>query len=190
MVASLKGDLKDSKNFTKVIKTHKIRLVLAPSGNYMTTCMTWSTTCHKYCCISDDSDKSGCACISNNYCIKCKNKCHWTKQKNRPYYYLDYMAEEVVTLDEIKKKYRDTKSDFDKKTQLFLGAKQDLTNLNVECINTQDLITKSINRLQQITLNKTVFESSEEYIELLIETEKSECKEGWKTRIEELKLLK
>ena len=101
------------------------------------------------------------------------------------------MAEEVVTLDELKKKYCDTKSDFDKKTQLFLGAKQDLTNLNVECINTQDLITKSINRLQQITLNKTVFESSEEYIELLlIETEKSECKEGWKTRIEELKLLK
>ena len=100
------------------------------------------------------------------------------------------MAEEVVTLDELKKKYCDTKSDFDKKTQLFLGAKQDLTNLNVECINTQDLITKSINRIQQITLNKTVFESSEEHIELLIETEKSECKEGWKTRIEELKLLK
>ena len=100
------------------------------------------------------------------------------------------MAEEVVTLDELKKNYCDTKSDFDKKTQLFLGAKQDLTNLNVECINTQDLITKSINRLQQITLNKTVFEFSEEYIELLIETEKSECKEGWKTRIEELKLLK
>ena len=100
------------------------------------------------------------------------------------------MAEEVVTLDELKKKYCDTKSDFDKKTQLFLGAKQDLTNFFVECINTQDLITKSINRLQQITLNKTVFESSEEYIELLIETEKSECKEGWKTRIEELKLLK
>ena len=100
------------------------------------------------------------------------------------------MAEEVVTLDELKKKYCDTKSDFDKKTQLFLGAKQDLTNLNVECINTQDLITKSINRLLQMALNKTVFESSEEYIELLIETEKSELKEGWKTRIEELKLLK
>ena len=78
----------------------------------------------------------------------------------------------------------------DIKTQLLLGAKQDLTNLNIKCINIKDLITKSINRLQQITLNKTVFESSEEYIELLIETEKSECKEGWKTRIEELKLLK
>ena len=57
------------------------------------------------------------------------------------------MAEEVVTLDELKKKYCDTKSDFDKKTQLFLGAKQDLINLNIECIDTHDLITKSINRL-------------------------------------------
>ena len=100
------------------------------------------------------------------------------------------MAEEVVTLDELKKKYCDSKSDLDTKTQLLLGAKQDLINLNIECIDTHDLITKSINRLQQITLNKTVFESSEEYIELLIETEKSECKEGWKTRREELKLLK
>ena len=78
----------------------------------------------------------------------------------------------------------------DTKTQLLMGAKKDLIDLNMECINTQDLITKSINRLQQIALNKTVFESSEEHIDLLIETEKSEHKEGWKTRIEGLELLK
>ena len=100
------------------------------------------------------------------------------------------MDEEVVIFDDLKKKYCDSKSDLDKKTQLLLGAKQYLINLNIECINTQDLITKSINRLQQIALNKTVFESSEEYIELLIETEKSELKEGWQTRIEGLKILK
>lgn len=190
MVSSLKGDLNDSKNFTKIIKTPKIRQVPVPPGNYMTTCMTCSTTCHKYCCISDDGDKSGCACINNNYCIRCKGRCHWTQHKNRPYYYEDYMEEETVTLDELKKKYCDSKSDLDTKTQLLMGAKQDLINLNIECINTQDLITKSINRLQEIALNKTVFESSEEHIELLIETEKSEHKEGWQTRIEGLELLK
>jgi len=74
------------------------------------------------------------------------------------------MEEETVTLDELKKKYCDSKSDLDTKTQLLMGAKQDLINLNMECINTQDLITKSINRLQQIALNKTVFESSKEHI--------------------------
>ena len=100
------------------------------------------------------------------------------------------MDEEPVTLEDLKKKYYDSKSVLDTKTQLLLGAKQELIELNIECINTQDLITKSINRLQQIALNKTVFESSEEHIELLIETEKSEHKEGWKTRIEGLELLK
>ena len=103
MVTRLKGVLNDSKNFTKVIKTPKIRLVPAPPGKYMTTCMICSTTCHKYCDISDDSDISRCACIENNYCIKCKNKCHWTQHKLRPYYYEDYMDEEVVILDDLKK---------------------------------------------------------------------------------------
>ena len=190
MISSLKGDLNDSKNFTKVIKTPKIRQVPVPPGVYMTTCMTCSTTCHKNCKIADDSSKRYCSCINNEYCINCRGRCHWTQHKNRPYYYEDYMAEEVVTLNELKQKYCQSKSDFDTKTQLLLGAKDDLIALNIECINTQDLITKSINRLQEIALNKTVFESSEDHIELLIETEKSEHKEGWQTRIEGLQLLK
>jgi hypothetical protein len=190
MVSSLKGDLNDSKNFTKVIKTPKIRQVPVPPGLYMTTCMTCSTTCHKNCGIADDSGKRYCDCIEKDYCKFCRGKCHWTQHKHRPYYYEDYMQEEVVTLNDLKKKYCDSKSDLDTKTQLLMGAKDDLINLNIECINTQDLITKTINRLQEIALQKTVFESSEEHIDLLIENEKSEHKEGWQTRIEGLELLK
>jgi len=95
-----------------------------------------------------------------------------------------------VTLGELKNKYYDSKSNLDTKTQLLMGAKKDLIDLNLECLNTQDLITKSINKLQQIALNKSVFESSEEHIDLLIENEKTEHKEGWKIRIEGLELLK
>ncbi len=51
-------------------------------------------------------------------------------------------------------------------------------------------MTKIINRLREIALNKKVFESSEEHIDLLIETEKSEHKPGWQTRLEGLELLK
>lgn len=190
MILSLKGDLNDSKNFTKKIKTPRIRQIPVPPGIYMTTCMNCSTTCHKNCKIADDSRKSGCACIRNGYCVSCRGRCHWTQHKNRPYYYEDYMAEEVVTLNELKNKYCSSKCDLDMKTQLLMGAKNDLINLNLECMTTQDLITKIINRLKEIALNKTVFESSEEHIQLLIENEKSEHKEGWQTRIEGLELLK
>ena len=70
MISSLKGDLNNSKNFTRKIKVPKERQVPVPPGKFMTTCMTCSTTCHKYCCIADDDRKRGCSCIVGNYCIK------------------------------------------------------------------------------------------------------------------------
>ena len=63
-------------------------------------------------------------------------------------------------------------------------------NINMEYINIQNLIIKSINKLQKIALNKNIFETSEDYIELLIENEKFEFKNGWQKRIEELEHLK
>ena len=57
IVSSLKGDLNGSKNFAKVIKITKIWQAPVPFGNYMTTCMTCSLTCHKYCFIGDNITK-------------------------------------------------------------------------------------------------------------------------------------
>ena len=54
------------------------------------------------------------------------------------------MAEEPVTIEDLKKQYYDSRSVLDNKTQLLLGVKQELIELNIECINTQDLITKGI----------------------------------------------
>ena len=56
---------------------------------------------------------------------------------------------------------------------MFDGAKQELIELNIECLETQQDITKSINILHKIALNKSVFESAEEHIDLLIEVEMS-----------------
>ena len=73
--------------------------------------------------------------------------------------------------------------------QLLMSAKNELINLNMECINIQDSIIKTFNNLQQIALNKTFFESSEELIES-IEIEKCEKREGWQKRIEGLEFVK
>ena len=44
--------------------------------------------------------------------------------------------------------------------------------------------------MKEIALNKSVFATSEEYIDLLIQNERSECKEGYEIRIQGLQLLK
>ena len=191
MISELKGNLNDSKNFTKKIKVPKTKKVpVTEKGRYMTTCLICQKTCHSGCWIKDDDDKSGCACIKNDYCTVCKNKCHWREHKNRPYELVDYMSEETVTLEDLKARYYDNKNKFDVKSQLLMGAKNDLIKLNLECIATQQEMMTSVNRLKEIALNKTVYESVEEHIDELILNEKSEHKDGWQIRVQGLEVMK
>ena len=193
MIKSVKGNLNGSKNFTKIIKSFKPVKIAVYDGRLITTCLICCHTCHDKCCLNDN-EKYRCAAMNrdgfNSHCVVCKGKCSWRQHKNLPYIYQEKEVEEVVTLDSLKKLYYDSKSELDTKTQLILGAKKDLIKLNQECLDIQDLITKGINRLHEIALNKSVFATSEEYIDLLIQTEKSEAKEGYEIRIEGLQLLK
>ena len=191
IISDLKGNLNDSKNFKKKIKVPKTkRAPVTEKGKFMTTCLICNKTCHRYCSIKDDDDKSGCACMKNDYCTVCKNRCHWSEHKNRPYELVDYIDEEIVTLEDLKSKYYDSKKQFNDKTQLLMGAKNDLVKLYLECITTQQEMMKSINRLKEIALNKTIFGSVEEHIDEMILNEKSEHKDGWQTRVQDLQVMK
>ena len=83
-----------------------------------------------------------------------------------------------------------SKGELPVKKKILLGAKKDLIKLYIECHQTQNSITESINLLREIALNKSVFESAEEHIDLLIEVEKLEHKYGWQKRIDSLNELK
>jgi len=55
------------------------------------------------------------------------------------------MEDKTVTLDDLKKRYYDSKNELSVKKQLFQGAKEELVKLNLECLDTQEKITNSIN---------------------------------------------
>ena len=190
-IVDLKRDLNDSKNFKQIIQVPKVRKIDKAPGCYALTCLICSKTCHSTCSIKDDDDKKGCSAMDRNgYCKYCPKKCHWTEHKSSPYILEEYLENEEVTLEDLKNRYYDSQKKLSVKKQLFNGAKEELIKLNVECITTQSLITQSINRLRQIALNKSVFESAEEHIQLMIENEKSEHKPGWEKRIEGLEIMR
>ena len=192
VINGLKIDINDSKNYEIETRVPDIKKVpFSESGRYMTTCLICIKTCHIECCIKDDDDKRGCACIDDNgYCVMCPKKCHWTEHKNRPYKLVSYMKTVKTTLNDLKKKYVTSGSKLDKKTQILNGTLDELLELNSQCLNIQDQLFQSINRLKEIALNKNVFSSAEEYIDLMIEKEKNEHMEGWESRIEGLNILK
>ena len=57
-------------------------------------------------------------------------------------------------------------------------------------MNIQEQIKNSVDKLKKIALNSNSYESSEEYIDFLIESEKSERKKGYLERIKGLEELK
>ena len=107
---------------------------------------------------------------------------------------VNYIKDLLNTISTLKRDLNNSKnipkSYVDTKIKLFKESKNELINIDNECINTQEQIIKSINRLKQIALNKNELELSEEYIELLIENEKCEQKLDYKARIEQLEHLK
>ena len=93
------------------------------------------------------------------HCLYCPKKCHWTQHKNRPYEIVDYKEEQTITLDYVKQKYFDSNSNLITKSEALKKIKNQLIYLNVECMETQNLMMKCINEIHIIVLNKSIFNS-------------------------------
>ena len=196
IISDIKGDINDSRNYTKKILVNKSKQVDTPPGIYMTTCLICTRTCHKDCTIADDDEKYNCGAMNNEediekrYCLYCPKECHWKEHKNRPYEIVDYQEEQIITLDYVKKKYSNSNSKLISKSETLRTIKTQLINLNIECMTTQNLLMNCINEIHKIALNKSVFNSVEEHIDELILVEKAEHKNGWQKRVEGLQVLK
>ena len=198
IISDIKGDINDSRNYTKKIMVNKSKQIETPLGTYMTTCLICTKTCHKNCLIADDDKKDGCGSMNwkteenkdKRHCLYCPKKCHWTEHKNRPFEIVDYKEEQTITLDYVKQKYCNSSSKLISKSETLRTIKGQLISLNVECMETQRLMMDCINEIHKIALNKSVFSSVEEHIDELIILEKIEHREGWQERVEGLEILK
>jgi hypothetical protein len=198
IISDIKGDINDSRNYTKKIKVNKSKEVKTQPGVYMTTCLICTKTCHRNCIIADDNKKDGCGAMNwttelnknKRHCLYCPKKCHWTQHKNRPYEIVDYQEEQIITLDYVKHKYFKSNSNLISKSETLRNIKTQLINLNIECMETQNKMMKCINEIHKIALNKSVYNSVEEHIDELILVEKAEHKDGWQIRVQGLQAMK
>jgi len=170
MISDLKEEINQSKNFTKKIKVSKLKKVaVIERGKYMMTCLVCNKTCYRNSTIKDDDEKFKCGCFKNGYCTVCKNKCHWTEHKNRPYELVEFMDEVVVTLEDLRKKYYDSQNHLSVKIQILKGVLNEMNKLKLDCDKNQQEIMKSINILKEIILDKSSLEPIEEELEKMKE---------------------
>ena len=93
-------------------------------------------------------------------------------------------------MEELKKKYYDSTKKLTLSQQIIRGKELELEKKMVECYYIQDEIKVCIDKLKKEALYPNVNETAEEYIDLQIESERSEKKAGYKDRIKTLESIK
>lgn len=185
------AEISRNENFEFKVKVMKPEQEdISGSGNYITNCQQCHHTCHYPCEIPNDADKHGCAAMgSNGYCEVCPGKCYWNVHFNQKYKWVYKEVTEKQTIKDLKDKYM-------KATKKKVSVQAVIDKLNDEYEQVQDKVVdlietsgKCLNRLKEIALKANPL-STPEYIDMLIESEKSEAKPGWKKRVEALMAMR
>lgn len=181
------GEISRNENFEFYVNIKKpVQIDISGTGSFITNCQQCHVTCHFPCGIPNDADKAGCCAMgTNGYCTECPNKCHWNQHFNQKYRWDYKEVKEKRTVQELKEKYQNaTKAKITVK-ELVDELKADYDNVQAKVVELMERSSKCLNRLKEIALKPDPL-STTDYIDMLIDGEKSEAKLGWKERVDSL----
>ncbi|KAM4552246.1 uncharacterized protein PAE49_015730 [Odontesthes bonariensis] len=184
------AEISRNQNFELEVSVMKpIQHDISGTGNYSNNCQKCYVTCHYPCSIPNDADKIGCAAMRNGYCTVCPNKCSWSVHFNQKYRWEYKVVKEKVTKKDLEEKYKKASGEKMTVQQVMGKLEAEYNDLQLEVVNLMEISSECLNRLQEIALRPNPL-STPEYIDMLIEGEKSEAKPGWNKRVESLMEMK
>uniref|UniRef100_A0A3B4TID1 AIG1-type G domain-containing protein n=1 Tax=Seriola dumerili TaxID=41447 RepID=A0A3B4TID1_SERDU len=158
---------------------------ISRTGIYLTNCQQCHFTCHDNCAFSNDADKIRCCAMTNGYCTECPGKCVWSVHHNQKYKWEYKEVKEKRTVKELKEKYLEATEAKAPVQALIDKLKAEYNAVQAEVVAFMKRSAQCLNRLKEIALKPNPL-STPEYIDMLIEGEKSEAKPGWKQRVQAL----
>nr|XP_033506737.1 uncharacterized protein LOC117272095 [Epinephelus lanceolatus] len=200
--------LKEIEETTETLKEHEAQIdrqhyfefedtVIKPfkedisgTGNYITNCQECRFTCHYPCSRPNDADKEECSAMGpDGKCTQCPGKCYWDVHFNQKYRWGYKEVKEKRTVKELKKKYLKAPQAKAPVQALIEQLRAEYDDVHTEVVKFMEMSAQCLNRLKEIALKPDPLFTSE-YIDMLIEGEKSEAKPGWKQRVQSLMAMR
>ncbi|KAK4015793.1 hypothetical protein OUZ56_030764 [Daphnia magna] len=164
-------------------------------GGCLTNCNKCHVTCHIPCYLGNTENKLNCAAMDHSMpaetrsCTVCPQKCIWNLHENQPYKWEYVKRKKTTSSDAIKEKYEAEMNRKLTAQQLVEVLERDVQKNDAEVLQQVETVTQCIKRLEEIALRPNPF-STPEYIDLIIDAEQQEKRQGYKERIESLKKLR
>ncbi|XP_057374125.1 uncharacterized protein LOC130695026 isoform X2 [Daphnia carinata] len=194
IIANSQAQIDANQNVTIEVEVNEAVEVKYTDG-CLTNCNKCHYTCHIPCYLGNTDKKLNCAAMdhsmpeANRSCTVCPQKCIWNLHENQPYKWEYEKRKKTTTSDAIKAKYE---AELKKKltaTQLVEVLEKDVKKNDEIMLQRVDTVTRCIRRLDEIALRPNPF-STPQYIDLIIDAEQNEKRQGYKERIESLKKLR
>ncbi|CAL8366433.1 unnamed protein product [Boreogadus saida] len=182
------ADIASNENFQFEVEINKPQqIMVTKEGEFMHNCQQCSITCHYPCSI--DEQQFRCSVMKDGKCTVCPGNCDWNVHFLQKYRW-DYVKEKLMTtIQEVKEKYEKATEAKIIVEELIAHQEEEVANLQDEIIYLMDKSSACLARLKEIALRPNPL-STPEYIDRLIEGEKSEGKEGYLARIQSLEKIK
>ncbi|XP_067033108.1 uncharacterized protein [Acropora muricata] len=179
------ADINANKNFKFSVQEAKRVQIELETGTYTTNCLTCNFTCHFPCKIPRNENKDKCAAMSNGSCRVCPKKCDWTTHVNDRYRY-------ETQYETVEKEYDDIKNRYDTAVQGQSQVEAVIKQIEDEFKQTNRIVLsfvaelqRGLKKLSEIALKEDPLKQVD-YLDLLIESEKSQARPGWQDRVKSL----
>lgn len=180
------ADLLANRDFTYEVKEQRTVAEKLPPCTYVTNCLTCNFTCHYPCGIPNNEEKRGCSAMgSNGYCTVCPKKCFWDKHRNTQERFLIEEVTVTKTADDLKSRYDEAGSKCTNAKQLLERQCQDYVKTQAKVLADTEAIRKGLQKLSTMALREDPL-THLDYIDSLIQSERSGATPGWKVRVEQL----
>ena len=180
------ADINANVNFKYVVYEDKRVQVKLDPGRYTTNCLTCNYTCHYPCGIPNNEDKSGCWAMTNGKCRECPNKCDWSRHINDQYRYETQQEAVQKEFDVIKDKYETALQGQNKAEGVIRQLKDEFEQTEHIVLTYVAEMQRGLNTLSEIALKKDPLQQVD-YLDLLISSETSQARPGWKDRVDSLR---
>ncbi|MPC26645.1 Neoverrucotoxin subunit beta [Portunus trituberculatus] len=183
------ADIERNKTFWYEVDEEVFVTIPIPTGQYVTNCLNCNRTCHEYCKIPENHLKKGCWVMTGGYCRICPNKCIWSVHKNFPYKYELEIRKVKKTVDELRQRYQEASKKKLSTENLIEEVNEEFNALKVKVLGMTHSVRMSLQRLQEIALRPNPM-TTVQYLDVLMENEKSQALPGWQARLEQLRTVK
>ena len=189
------SEVLSNNDFTYKVKVPKVRQIdIKGTGRYAINCRHCNYTCHDNCEYINDEDMHKCSAMdgggkSNAKCKVCPGRCHWKYHVSDSYYFDVYEEIETRTSQDLRERYEKAISKKANVEGMVSKMQKQLDDHSQLILSKIRQACQCLQRLSEIALKPNPL-TEVEYIDLLIESEKSEKKPGWQHRIQHFQKIR